>query len=78
MRWDSGFNQVLRAWEDLGGELMLSCAETSQSLGGANNMNATGKHRPLWRSLHKTAKGYASEKENARLRAQLEKARAIA
>lgn len=74
MRWDGGFEAVLEAWCQLGEEMMLSCAETSQSLGGPNNMNAVGKHRPLWRGLHKTAKGYAAEVENRRLRAQLEKA----
>jgi hypothetical protein len=71
MRWDGGFKAVLQAWEDLGEELVVSCVETSQSLGGAN-MNAVGKHRPLWRALHKTAKGYAAELENKRLRAQLD------
>jgi hypothetical protein len=74
MRWDGGFRAVLEAWESLGEEMMVSCAETSQSLGGPNNMNAVGKHRPLWRGLHKSAKGYAAEIENKRLRAQLEKA----
>lgn len=35
-----------------------------------------GKAVPdAWRGLHKTAKGYAAEVENRRLRAQLEKAR---
>jgi AIPR protein len=78
MRWDGGFGAVLDAWDELGEEMMLSCAETSQSLGGPNNMNAVGKHRPLWRGLHKTAKGYAAEIENRRLREQLEKARKAA
>lgn len=78
MRWDGGFSAVLSAWEKLGEEMMLSCAETSQSLGGPNNMNAVGKHRPLWRGLHKTAKGYAAEIENRRLRAQLKRARQAA
>jgi hypothetical protein len=74
MRWDGGFKAVLQAWDDLGEELMVSCAETSQSLGGPNNLNATGKHRPLWRGLHKTVKGYAAELENKRLRKQLDQA----
>lgn len=74
MRWDGGFKAVLQAWEALGEELIVSCVETSQSLGGAN-MNAVGKHRPLWRALHKTAKGYAAELENQRLRAQLDQAK---
>jgi hypothetical protein len=38
-------------------------------------MNAVGKHRPLWRALHKTAKGYAVELENEPLRAQLDQAK---
>ena len=75
MKWDGGFKTVLQAWDDLGEELMVSCAETSQSLGGPNNMNAVGKHRPLWRGLHKTARGYAAEMENRRLREQLDKAK---
>lgn len=75
MKWDGGFKSVLQAWEDLGEEMMVSCAETSQSLGGPNNMNAVGKHRPLWRGLHKTARGYAAELENRRLREQLTKAK---
>ena len=50
---------------------MLSCVEVSQSVQG--NINAVGKNCPLWRSLYKTVKGYASERENARLRAQLAK-----
>lgn len=70
MEWDGGFESVLEAWEDLGGEMMQSCVETSQSFQG--NINAVGKNRPLWRELHKTIKGYASERENARLRAELE------
>jgi hypothetical protein len=74
MRWDGGFKAVLKAWDDLGEELVVSCVETSQSLGGAN-MNAVGKNRPLWRALHKTAKGYAAELENKRLRAQLDQAK---
>jgi hypothetical protein len=74
MEWDGGFPAVLEAWSDLGEEMMMSCVETSQSVQG--NINAVGKNRPLWRALHKTVKGYASEKENARLRAQLEKATA--
>lgn len=74
MRWDGGFKAVLKAWDDLGEELIVSCVETSQSLGGAN-MNAVGKNRPLWRALHKTAKGYAAELENVRLRAQLDQAK---
>lgn len=76
MKWDGGFKAVLDAWKILGEEMMVSCAETSQSLGGPNNMNAVGKNRPLWRGLHKTAKGHAAELENRRLRAQLEKAQA--
>jgi hypothetical protein len=71
LQWDGGFPAVLEAWEDLGEEMMLSCVEVSQSVQG--NINAVGKNRPLWRSLHKTVKGYASERENARLRAQLAK-----
>jgi len=38
-------------------------------------MNAVGKNRPLWRALQKTAKGYASELENRRLRARLDQAK---
>jgi hypothetical protein len=75
MRWDGGFKAVTAAWEDLGEELMVSCVETSQSLGGVNNINAVGKNRPLWRALHKTVKGYAAEMENARLREQLDQAK---
>lgn len=75
MRWDGGFKAALQAWKDLGEELMVSCAETSQSLGGPNNLNATGKHRPLWRGLHKTVRGYAAELENQRLRKQLDEAK---
>ena len=70
MVWDGGFDAVMKAWEDLGEEMMQSCVETSQSFQG--NINAVGKNRPLWRSLHTTAKGYASQRENARLRAELE------
>lgn len=70
MLWDGGFEAVLDAWAELGGEMMQSCVETSQSFQG--NINAVGKNRPLWRELHKTVKGYASERENARLRAELE------
>lgn len=77
MKWEGGFKSVLEAWKYLGEEMMVSCAETSQSLGGPNNMTAVGKHRPLWRGLHKTAKGYAAELENRRLRAQLEKAQQV-
>ena len=75
MSWEGGFRAVLKAWDDLGEEMMVSCVETSQSLGGANNINAVGKNRPLWRALHKTAKGYAAELENKRLRAQLDQAK---
>lgn len=75
MRWDGGFKAVLQCWKDLGEELMVSCAETSKSLGGPNNLNATGKHRPLWRGLHKTVRGYAAELENRRLRKQLDEAK---
>jgi AIPR protein len=71
LEWDGGFPAVLDAWGDLGEEMMLSCVEVSQSVQG--NINAVGKNRPLWRSLHKTVKGYASERENARLREQLAK-----
>jgi hypothetical protein len=70
MEWDGGFGEVMKAWEDLGEEMMQSCVETSQSFQG--NINAVGKNRPLWRALHTTAKGYASQRENARLRAELE------
>lgn len=70
MGWDGGFDAVLQAWDKLGEEMMQSCVETSQSFQG--NINAVGKNRPLWRSLHKTVKGYASELENARLRAELQ------
>ena len=75
MSWEGGFRALLKAWDDLGEEMMVSCVETSQSLGGANNINAVGKNRPLWRALHKTAKGYAAELENKRLRAQLDQAK---
>jgi hypothetical protein len=75
MSWEGGFKAVLKAWDDLGEEMMVSCVETSQSLGGANNINAVGKNRPLWRALHKTAKSYAAEMENKRLRAQLDQAK---
>ena len=54
MVWDGGYNAVVEAWEKLGGTMMQSCAETSQSLGGANNQNATGKHRPLSGGLTST------------------------
>jgi hypothetical protein len=70
MDWVGGLDAVLKAWEDLGEEMMQTCVETSQSFQG--NINAVGKNRPLWRALHTAAKGYASQQENARLRAQLE------
>lgn len=74
--WDGGYGAVLEAWDVLGGPLIAACAETSQSLGGVNNQNATGKHRPLWRALHTMVRNYKSEQENRRLRAQLDKAMA--
>lgn len=74
--WDGGYEAVKEAWDLLAGPLMVACAETSQSLGGANNQNATGKHRPLWRGLHTMVRTYKAEQENRRLREQLDKAMA--
>ena len=76
LAWDGGYEAVQEAWNALGGPLMVACVETSQSLGGANNQNATGKHRPLWRALHTMVRNYKSEQENLRLREQLDKAMA--
>jgi hypothetical protein len=58
------------AWYDLGGEMMLTAKDVSQSVN--YNPNAVGKNRPFWRQLHQLAASYVVEKQYEAMRKELE------
>lgn len=74
MRWIGGFGQVLDAWKDLGGEMMVAANDVSQAVN--YNPNAVGKNRPLWRQLHQMVTSHRLEVEADELRRELEAMRA--
>lgn len=50
MRWRGGFSAVLKAWRDVGVELMQATVHTSNELG--RNPQSIGKSRNHWANLH--------------------------
>jgi hypothetical protein len=70
MYWIGGFQAVLDAWNALGGEMMITAKDVSQSVN--YNPNAVGKNRPFWRQLHQMAASYRLERETEKLRKELE------
>lgn len=70
MRWVGGFDGVVKAWNSLGGEMVVAANDVSQSVN--YNPNAVGKNRPLWRQLHQMMAAYRLEVETLELRQELE------
>lgn len=70
MSWVGGFDAVITAWKDLGGEMMVTAKDVSQAVN--YNPNAVGKNRPFWRQLHQMAANYRLEQETEALRKELE------
>jgi hypothetical protein len=74
MEWIGGFASVLKAWKDVGPDMMVAANDVSQAVN--YNPNAVGKNRPLWRQLHQMIASYRLEMEAAELRKELEAMRA--
>jgi hypothetical protein len=70
MEWLGGFETVLGAWHQVGGDMMIAASDVSQAVN--YNPNAVGKNRPLWRQLHQMVAGYRLEQEAFELRRELE------
>ena len=70
MEWIGGFETVLKAWNDVGPDMMVAANDVSQAVN--YNPNAVGKNRPLWRQLHQMVASHRLEMEAAELRKELE------
>jgi hypothetical protein len=55
-RWMGSFDDVLKMWQEIGGELMKATQETSEERD--RNPNAIGKSRNHWATLHSTVAKY--------------------
>jgi hypothetical protein len=69
MEWAGGFDAVLRAWQAIGGEMMMTAKDVSQAVN--YNPQAVGKNRPFWRQLHQTAASYRLERDVEAMQAEL-------
>jgi hypothetical protein len=69
MQWAGGFDNVVQAWNSLGGDMMVAANDVSQSVN--YNPTAVGKNRPLWRTLHQMVASYRLQKETDELRLEL-------
>jgi AIPR protein len=70
MRWINGFDEVLGAWEAIGGEMMVTAKDVSKAAG--YSPTAVGKNRPFWRQLHQIAATYLMQQEYERMRSELD------
>jgi AIPR protein len=70
MEWVGGFEQVLAAWQAIGGEMMVTAKDVSKAAG--YNPTAVGKNRPFWRQLHQIAATYLMQQEYERMRLELD------
>ncbi len=70
VEWVGGFEQVLAAWQAIGGEMMMTAKDVSKAAG--YNPTAVGKNRPFWRQLHQIAATYVMQQEYERMRSELD------
>ena len=78
-KWKGGIAAVEGAWNDLGGELVVTCHETAVTLPEHKMAVLLGRNKPLWTALHKTVREYLTRKEadirTAELEAEIERLR---
>jgi hypothetical protein len=81
-QWRGGFESVLRAWRELGGELVITCQDHAEQMPEHKMAVLLGRNRPLWNGLHKIVKEYltrqAAEIKTAELEAEIARLRKLA
>lgn len=79
--WKGGFDAVLRAWRNLGAELVITCQDTAETLPEHKMAVLLGRNRPLWNGLHKIVKEYLTrqdaEEKTAELQAEIDRLRKL-
>jgi len=79
--WKGGFDSVQKAWKKLGGELVITCQETAETLPEHKMAVLLGRNRPLWNGLHKIVKEYLTRQDadatSAELRAEIDRLRKL-
>jgi hypothetical protein len=81
-QWKGGFESVLRAWRELGGELVITCQDHAEQMPEHKMAVLLGRNRPLWNGLHKIVKEYltrqAAEIKTAEMQAEIDRLRKLA